>query len=396
MKASKNLSVPCVRYFIALLITYAGFVKCDPKIVGKKYKGEDLSSIGIEFIDINGDLNKLIELEVEVLADSFGFLEGPVLINDYILFTEIFTQNIWKYDISKNSIELWHNYGDELGTGGGCSGIAYTKSYPDEIWLACMSANKVLHVNLTTHDIMDTYDHKTYHVERDTTFQPNDIVVDNNGNVYFTDLPYHRNDEQGARGGVYHINRETKRMTIIQLIGYGPNGIAINNDQSMIVVGNFIDVPIEDFDYTNYKQFNWENMFIRGYKKKKDESNGLLEMPFDYFLTEKEPYYGYMLHDKYDMFFDSNAFDKYDNLWQSVYFNVGENGGQISVLRNDGNTGHDVKYIGTIRETNSIYIVNNLEMGNDDYMYATCGNFGENKGSLVRYKIKHVDTKQEL
>ena len=164
----------------------------------------------------------------------------------------------------------------------------------------------------------------------------------------------------------------------------------------MIVVANFIDVPIENFDWNDYNQHNWENVYIRGYKRHPDNNQdaSLMDEPFDYFKTDKKPYYDYLLHSKYDMLFDSNAFDLYDNLWQTMYFNFGEEGGQISILRNDGTSPDDVKYIGSIRTRNAVYTASNLEQGKDGYMYATCGSFAINKGSLLRYKIKQY--KQEL
>eukprot|EP01084_Bolivina_argentea_P264021 447086_1 len=358
-----------------------------PKIVNEKYQNKD-KKLQIEFIDISGELETYIDFEVEVIADSFGFLEGPVWVNGNVLFSEPKTESIWKYNPSKNTIELFHKY-----SGCGATGLAYSSSYPNELWIACMFGNKIMQINISDFNILNEYNHKTYHIERDAKFEPNDIDIDKNGNIYFTDLPISRNNEIGARGGVYHIKRNTKKMRLIQLVEYGPNGISINNDESMMVISNTIDVPIEDFDFYNFQQYDWSKHFIRGFKNK--NSNGLLDEPFDYFKTDKEPYFSYMLHNKYDMLFDNNGFDMYNNLWQTVFFNFQTEGGQISILRNDGQSSKDVKYIGTIRIKNIIYAASDVQQGLDGYIYATCGSFDKNEGSLVRYKLKQLN-KQEL
>ena len=171
--------------FLAICLCLVSMSAATPKIVDKKYSSkEELESIGIEFIDTKGDLNNLIEFEVEILAEGFGFLEGPVFIDDYLLFTEPIRANIWKYDITNKKIEIWKSW-DEPEEGG-CTGLAHTKSYPDELWIACMYGKKVVHLNMTTKAVIDSYDHKTYHKERDAKFEVNDIVIDDKGNVYFT------------------------------------------------------------------------------------------------------------------------------------------------------------------------------------------------------------------
>ena len=361
------------------------------KVYGDKEDGM------FEFIDTSGKLKDLVDFSVEIIADGFGFLEGPVWINNsYLLFTEPQTYNIYKYDPFKNDLSLFDGKYEGCG-----NAIAWNKNYEDEIWIACMhGGHKVINVNLTTFEIIKEFNHKTYHKDRDTDFQPNDIIMDDAGNIYFTDLPIELEKEIGHRGGLYHINRETDKMKLIQLMEYAPNGISINNDQTILAVANFADVPVDEYDIYDFKQNNWDLIKIVGFKKNTKQNGGLFDIPYDYWRTDKKPDYDYMLHDEYDSFFDGSAFDIYDNLWQSVYFNFATQGGQISIVKNNGDKRGDAEYIGSIRSYDGVYTASNLEQGGDGYMYATCGSFDKNKGALVRFKLKEQQNedndKQEL
>ena len=387
-------------------LNYTPYDTGKPTAIDKIYKNGD-ERLKLEFVDVSGKLKELIEFEVNVLAKSSHWLEGITWIKDktkgnggYIIVTEPYEEeNIWSFDPSIKDKKQRFKHEQKMQYCGPAA-TAWTEKYPDELYVACFVGQSIVSLNLTDWNRVGSMNfgedqYASY------TLQPCDVAADIDGNIYFTELPFARLPDQldyedphtSLKGGIYRIDKETLDVEMIDELEYGPNGISISPDGDFMVAANFFDVPINEWDSQNFKQHNWDNIYVNGYRK---DADGKFKERVRYFSSNKEPVNKYVIptEDGVDMAFERNGFDKYGNLWQCMYFNDGALGSQISILRNkdllDGEGDDEIEYIGHIRVKNRVYSPNNLAMGDDGYMYITTGSFSDDntKGGLMRIKFK--------
>lgn len=160
------------------------------------------------------------------IATSLAFTEGPaVYSNGDVYFSDILNNRILRLDASGQMTtfrevsnrtngqtfdregRLYHCEGSEFGPGGG---------------------RRVTRTNIETGEyevITDSYDGVKYN-------SPNDICVDGNGFVYFTDPCYgDRETMEMAEEGVYRIDHDGRVTRIIEQPSIDrPNGIAVTQD----------------------------------------------------------------------------------------------------------------------------------------------------------------------
>eukprot|EP01084_Bolivina_argentea_P110799 197777_1 len=259
---------------ITLLLSITALHATVTQVERKAYENGN-TKLGLSFVDISGKLTELIEFKAEILAKSTYWLEGPVWITDttndkggYLLFTEPFTANtIWSYDPSTNKFEKKYVIPNC------CPGaLAWTKTFPDELNIACFVSERIIKMNLTNWEYISHIDLSGQASYSNISSQPADIVIDKNGNIYFSELPFTRLNQNigdnsiDIKGGIYFIERETTNIELITQTEYGPNGISISTDYSFMVAANFFDVPINEWDSQNYEQHDWSKLFVNGYK----------------------------------------------------------------------------------------------------------------------------------
>ena len=330
------------------------------KLENKKYRQG--GNKDVEFTDVNG-LRDIIEFEVELIASGFTFLEGPRWIksdtgNGYLLFTELTAHKIWKYDEHNqaNPLEVVADF-EELECGP--CGIAWHKDFANELWIACFLSGHVLKLNTASYAIEAQYDYTNFARNNGIKFMVDDIIMDGRGNVYFTDMPVKpvRNiTNPYHRGGTFMISRDNMdEIKLIELIDFGPNGIALRKDEQIFTVSNCIDKPLD----SEFHKRDLSKAYIRGYNIGEDAV-----VPFMYFnpyKSEFENYFGY--EGTLNYMLDSSGFDYDGNMWQAVYLHDAQTnelkGGQASIVWNNEN-GTDPRYIGTVRVRDTSLAFNNL------------------------------------
>eukprot|EP01083_Nonionella_stella_P060514 157998_1 len=366
------------------------------KVENKIYRHKQSS---IEFIDNNG-LSQVVDFEMTVISTDFGFLEGPVWIptaddQGYLLFTELLHHSIWKYDVTnkENPFEMIATY-----PGCGPAAIAWNKNFADEIWIACFMNQstvnqRLLKVDASTFEIQKSYTINDFADTDGTPLVVDDVVMDSNGNVFFTHFPVqdvlvNYTVTAETRGGVMMVARDAlDKIQLVQYLDYAPNGIAINADESIIVASNMASVSLDLFRFTDFQHYNADEMNIFGYKHNTKNNENI---PFIYMKSNDEKFSDYFSCDgQHKYLFDSSGFDHFGNLWQSVILvddevTLSAISGQTSIFRNNED-GTDPVYVGTIRTD---WVFNNYEVAGDGYMYATGGNFFEDTGVLARFKLK--------
>jgi gluconolactonase len=187
--------------------------------------------------------------KLEKLADGFLWVEGPVWVKDggYLLFSDIPRNAIWKWteDQGKSIFLQPSGLADpvqaallrEPGTNG-------LRLDAQGRLLACDHGNRMVwRMDLKTKKktvLADRYQGKRFN-------SPNDLVLDRQGNIYFTDPPYGLmrkgapDEETPGREldfcGVWRLTPDG-RLTLLTKELSRPNGIALSPDEKTLYVAN--------------------------------------------------------------------------------------------------------------------------------------------------------------
>jgi gluconolactonase len=203
-------------------------------------------------------LNKLISpnARLEQLANTFGFLEGPVWVADgdrgYLAVTDMPANVIYKWTpwdrkfgvlVDKcgyTGVDIWRvgmpqNNGREQFFLHGCNGNALDPQ--GRLVMAGWGSRKIERVDLKTgrRDVLaERYDGKRFG-------GPNDIIVKKNGTIYFTDgfggMRGRQNDPSKELEIAGAFMLKDGRVTLVKEIG-GANGIMLSPDEKYLYVSN--------------------------------------------------------------------------------------------------------------------------------------------------------------
>lgn len=201
--------------------------------------------------------------DLEILADSLFLPEGPVWIesSEKLLFVD----NIQNKVLSWNSKEGLRDFITEAGNTGyapnlgvgllGPNGLATDKE--NNLYICQIGDRRIAKVNidhssdLTFTTVVDSYKGKRLN-------SPNDIIVADNGDIYFTDPPFGFFDPQKFEfiqselrelsfNGVYKFTKSTNELNVIY-DGYSiPNGLGLSPDENFLYV-NMMGPPFSDKD----------------------------------------------------------------------------------------------------------------------------------------------------
>ena len=207
------------------------------------------ASVGsIERLDPALDSLISSEAQLEVLAGGFEWTEGPVWVSqgNYLLFSDIPQNSIFRWS-EQDSIMLYlkpSGYeGDNFeGKEPGSNGLHLDAN--NNLILCQHGARQVARMNAPLNNprpefvaLAETYEGKRLN-------SPNDLVFDQQGNIYFTDPPY------GLPGGadspakeldfqgVYRFSVEDSTLTLLTKELSRPNGVALSPDEQTLYVAN--------------------------------------------------------------------------------------------------------------------------------------------------------------
>jgi gluconolactonase len=182
--------------------------------------------------------------EVERIASGYGFTEGPVYVNDDddgggVLFSGRHVPNwaILRYDIASKTTALVDGMSD------GANGMTLDNN--EQLIVAQEFAHSVTRrtaadVSIVQDVIADTWNGKPFNA-------PNDVVVDPQGGIYFTDADYGGRNNQPE--GVYYVSPGGLLSQV--LTGYSrPNGITLSPDGSRLYLAEEPTKKIWAFDVT--------------------------------------------------------------------------------------------------------------------------------------------------
>ncbi|HWV72047.1 MAG TPA: SMP-30/gluconolactonase/LRE family protein [Pseudosphingobacterium sp.] len=185
--------------------------------------------------------------KVEVIAEGFDWVEGPVWIEDQkmLLFSDVFKNRIYKWTATKGT-ELYLEpagytqatpRGQELGSNGlavNSHGQLVLCQHGDRR-IAIMNAPLDYPKPVFT-ALANQYKGKKFN-------SPNDLAIKSNGDIYFTDPPYglEKGVEDPAKElpyqGVYKISKEGAVTLLIDSLTR-PNGVAFFPGEKSLLIAN--------------------------------------------------------------------------------------------------------------------------------------------------------------
>jgi len=187
----------------------------------------------------------------EVLAKGFLWSEGPLWVEDLnsVIFSDVPTNKIFKWN-EKDSLSIFlesagHSGSENKDSNRGPNGLIINK---EGQLLICQHGDRriaVLNSDLSKAEndfitVADNYNGKKFN-------SPNDLVMDQDGNIYFTDPPYGLADNKTGEigiNGVYKINPEKEVSLLVDTLSM-PNGIALSLDEKTLYINQSNpDLPV--------------------------------------------------------------------------------------------------------------------------------------------------------
>ncbi|MBT4708637.1 MAG: SMP-30/gluconolactonase/LRE family protein [Flavobacteriaceae bacterium] len=210
------------------------------------------------FVEIFSDSDQKIvhvDSKIEIIADSLIVAEGPLWNKEMnsLLFTDVGANKIYKWNPESGLSDYmvpsgYTGYAPSFETGLiGANGLIYGN---DGNLYLCQHGDRRVAKLINLEDgvpefetVVDKYDGKFFN-------SPNDIIMDNNGDIYFTDPPYGFFNPQEGKfnnefkeldfSGVYKFSNSGE-LTLISSDLSLPNGIALSNDEKYLFVNNSDD-----------------------------------------------------------------------------------------------------------------------------------------------------------
>ncbi len=192
------------------------------------------------------------DAQLECIAAGLAFTEGPIWMDDHLLFS----------DLPNNRICRWHDtgHGVELATWRYPSGGALDDPRPigqpgsngltldrQRRLIACEHGNRRVtrtEINGSISVLADRYEGKKLN-------SPNDAIVRSDGTIFFSDPPYGLPNQGDGReqdvNGFYRIDPNGRVVRIVEDFDR-PNGLALSPDESTIYLADTRRRHLRAFD----------------------------------------------------------------------------------------------------------------------------------------------------
>jgi gluconolactonase len=207
----------------------------------------------IERLDPGFDKYVPTDAKIEVLAEGFDWIEGPLWMKNggYLLFSEIPLNSIYKWD-AKHGVSLFLQpsgyFGDRTDLKEpGSNALGLSKK--GELILCEHGERRLAKLKSLAKPsagqtvIADSYEGKRFN-------SPNDLIVHSSGDIFFTDPPYGLSKKGGAPAsemddpdkkltfqGVYKVDGKGT-VTLLHEGLERPNGIGLSPDEKILYVAN--------------------------------------------------------------------------------------------------------------------------------------------------------------
>jgi gluconolactonase len=178
---------------------------------------------------LHQDMERLVDPASSIvkLADGLKFTEGPVWnsTGNYLLFSDIPANTIYKWS-PDGKLEPFRTPSNNA------NGLTYDQE--GNLIIAEHSGRKIAKLSPSGdyQPLIEKFKGKRFN-------SPNDVIVDSDGAIYFTDPPYGRDKEATDTLGFNGVFRHYKgRTSLIADDLFRPNGLALSPDERTLYVAN--------------------------------------------------------------------------------------------------------------------------------------------------------------
>ncbi len=202
-------------------------------------------------IRLSDEINSIIseDVEIETLTEGFNWSEGPVWVPELqsVLFTDVPMNTIYRWHETEGKSVFLEPSGFTDYTGlpksnePGANGLILDN---DGNLLMCQHGDRrVARLKADFSSPIPEFETLADSFNGQRLNSPNDLVMDSQGNIYFTDPPYGLNGQDGDEtkeiefNGVYKINT-LGDISLIDASLTRPNGIALSPDEKTLYVAN--------------------------------------------------------------------------------------------------------------------------------------------------------------
>ena len=178
----------------------------------------------------------------EILATGFKWSEGPLWVDSLqaVLFSDVPTNKIYKWS-PQDSLSIYLEYAGHTGEGNkdsnrGSNGLLLDSK--NNLLLCQHGDRRIARLDADLSDpkpqfitLADAYENKPFN-------SPNDLDIDRDGNIYFTDPPYGQPGTKTAEIGINGVFKVAPSGAVTMLIDSlnRPNGIALSLNQKTLYV----------------------------------------------------------------------------------------------------------------------------------------------------------------
>src|SRR3954468_7514504 len=177
------------------------------------------------------------DAHIEKLAEGFGWAEGPLWMGNFVIFSDVIGNTIYKWEAGKGLGEYMKpsGYTGSTPRGGEPGSNGLTRDPQGRLVLCEHGDRRVSRVeNGKKVTLVDNYMGKKLN-------SPNDVVFKSNGDMYFTDPPYgleKKNDDPKKElpfNGVYRYSKDGKLTLLTKELTF-PNGLAFSPDEKTLYI----------------------------------------------------------------------------------------------------------------------------------------------------------------
>ncbi len=215
--------------------------------------------------------------KIEVLGEGFTWTEGPVWVEkeQAFLFSDVPRNVIYKWT-DAGGIELFLEKSGYTGTkkrkgGKGSNGLAV--DHEGKLIICRDGDREIARLASTYKNPVPVFETLVTHYEGKKLTSPNDLVLDKEGNIYFTDPPYGLDPDLEPEldfSGVFKLHTDG-RLDLIAKDLLRPNGLALSPDEQKLYVANSANATLMVYDLKN-GQFPAKGQLFFDFKKLVAES----------------------------------------------------------------------------------------------------------------------------
>ena len=235
---------------LMILVVTGALTACSnvgPVIEANNTASQTTSGKVLEVLDRDFYKSFQTELAAVEIASGFDWADGPLWIDDgkYLLISDIAANQIWRWSEGKEPAVYIKPSGQSadkpIKPWLGSNGLA--KNRQGQLLLAQHGDRAVVKMDASLSAPQAKFTSLADHFGDKRLNSPNDLTVDQSGNVYFTDPPYGLNGFENSPKreldvyGIYRITMDQQLELLVSDLNK-PNGIAFSKDYRTLYISN--------------------------------------------------------------------------------------------------------------------------------------------------------------